>query len=64
MAKDPAVSSIECDCYIRADVSLSLRMSWSPGEEESLSGSDVSARCRQSTSIEETAGSSAMNAMI
>ena len=43
---------------------LSLRMSWSPGEEESLSVSDVSARSRQSTSIEETAGSSAMSAMI
>ena len=35
----------------------------SPGEEL-LSGSNMSARWRQSTSIEETAGSLAMSAMV
>ena len=36
MAKDPAVSSIECDCNIRADVSLSLPKSHdsSPGAHD------------------------------
>eukprot|EP00964_Phaeocystis_antarctica_P163759 scaffold140543_cov127-Phaeocystis_antarctica.AAC.1 len=50
-----------CTLSLRATAIWSK--SWSPGEEESLSGSDVSARWRQSTSIEETAGSSAMSAM-
>ena len=49
---------------LRATTSTWFSVSWSPGEESSLSSSDMSARWRQSTSIEETAGSLAMRAMV
>ena len=34
MAKDPAVFSIECDCYSRADVSLLKSKDSSPGAHD------------------------------
>eukprot|EP00964_Phaeocystis_antarctica_P136021 scaffold100413_cov69-Phaeocystis_antarctica.AAC.1 len=34
MAEDPAVSSVECDCYIRADVSLPESYDSSPGTHD------------------------------
>ena len=46
------------------DTASTWPMPWSPGEEESLLGSDMSARKRQSQAIEETAGSLAMSAMV
>ena len=36
MAKDPAVSSIECDCYIRADMSLPESDDSSPGTHDQV----------------------------
>eukprot|EP00964_Phaeocystis_antarctica_P097724 scaffold63803_cov58-Phaeocystis_antarctica.AAC.3 len=52
-----------CTLSLRAAASTWC-MSWSPGEESSLSGGDMAGRTRQSYSIEETAGSLAMNAMV
>ena len=36
MAKDPAVSSVECDCYIRADMSLPESDGSSPGTHDQV----------------------------
>ena len=36
MAKDPAVSSVECDCYIRADMSLPESDDSSPGTHDQV----------------------------
>ena len=36
MARDPAVSSVECDCYIRADMSLPESDDSSPGTHDQV----------------------------